>query len=181
MKKLTLFLLTAVAMAAPGSANAVHDPGQNLSPWTCNPTTGGQHPQTFSSTSPLRVNYGWGALQQSQLDKFLAVQFGRVTVRNSSGAIIVDDAWSEGDTTGWSFYFAAVLTPPGGGTTKDGWATHKHTYLDGDPLTAGNQPLPPGTYTLDFRLDISRAVNDGFGSTRPGELPAITNCRFVVA
>jgi len=179
MKRLALLSLVGLALVIAGSASANHDPGQNLSPWFC-PGTGGQHPGTFSSAVPLRVTYGWGALQQPQLDKFLKVQFGRVTVRNSSGAIIVDDAWNKGDTTGWSSYFATTLTPPGGGTSKSGWQTHKHTYLDGDPSTAGNQPLAPGTYTLDFQLGIDSVVQDGFSAVRPEDLPTITNCAFVV-
>ena len=88
MKNLPLLLLTALALVTAGSAAANHtDPEgfQNISPWLCSPSTNGQYSHQLSSTAPIRIRYGWGALQQSQLNKFLAVQSGTVTVRNSSG------------------------------------------------------------------------------------------------
>ena len=174
MKSLPLLLLTALALVMAGSAGATHtDPMgfQNISPWLCSPSTDGQHSHQFSSTAPIRIRYGWGALQPSQLDKFLAVQSGTVTVRNSSGSPVVSDSWSEGDSSGWSPYFSATLTGWHGGATYDGWATLKHTVVG---------MLAPGTYTLDVNLRISKTVFDGFGSVPKGAWGLVSNCSFTV-
>jgi hypothetical protein len=174
LKNLPLLLLTALALVTAGSAGATHtDPMgfQNVSPFLCSPSTNGQYSHQLSSTAPIRIRYGWGALQPSQLDKFLAVQSGTVTVRDSLGSIIVSDSWGEGDSTGWSAYFSATLTGWHGGATYDGWATRRHTVVG---------LLAPGTYRLDVALRNSKTVFDGFGSVPKGAWGLVSNCSFTV-
>jgi len=169
-----LVLFAAVAgLAFTGSAAAFPVDGagyQTFSPYNfCAPY--GTNQLVFSSQYPIRVRYGWGALQPSQLDKFLKVQYGSIIVYDS-GTPIVDDTWAAGDTTGWSAYIAQTgMVPPGGGATRDGWSTRKHTDFG---------TLEPGTYTFDMNLGIASTVQDGFGSYQRGAIISITGCTFTV-
>ena len=163
MRMLTLLSLAALALAVTGSASADHDPGVNVSPWTCGSNAG-----QFTTTQVIRVNYGWGALEPAQLDRFLQIQSGSVQVTGPNDYSFTE-IWSKGDATGYSPYFAATLTPPGGGTTHSGWSTHKHTYLG---------TLAAGTYTLAFQLTLAQSISNGFLVLQTGSLT--NTCQFTV-
>ena len=106
MGRFLVVLVTVVGLAAVavGSAAAIPvdaDGYQTMSPYRCAPFGSGQ--PIFSSTAPIRIKYGWGALTTSQLDKFIGVQSGSVTV-SSGASTVVDDMWGVGDASGWSAY-----------------------------------------------------------------------------
>jgi hypothetical protein len=169
VKKLFLCVAATACLVGAGSAAALDQDGyQLMSPYLC-PDFGRTQP-VFNDAAPIRIKYGWGAMQTSQLDKFRSVQSGSVTVTGGPTAV-APDTWGVGVTTGWSAYFAQTLVPPGGGTTYDGWATKKYTYFG---------TLAPGTYTLNMDLRIDSTVNDGYGAAKKGPWLTITNCQFTV-
>lgn len=162
---LTVFASSAAAIPVDGAGYQTFSPYNFCAPY-------GSNQLVLSSQDPIRVRYGWGALQTSQLDKFLKVQYGSVVVHDSSGTPVVNDTWAAGDKTGWSAYIAQTgMVPPGGGATKDGWSTRRYTNFG---------TLAPGTYTFDMHLGITSTVNDGFGSYPKGEWVSITGCAFTV-
>jgi hypothetical protein len=149
--------------------------GQIMTPYTCPEysSDGTNQQPGRSSTSPLNLRYGWGALKTSQLDEFLAIQSGSVTLENSAGTPIYTEAWGVGNSTGWSSYFNQMLTPAkdGSGPLKEGWATRKHSQFG---------TLAPGTYFLTVDLRIAGAVKDGFHTARAGSWVKVTDCQFTV-
>jgi hypothetical protein len=150
--------------------------GQVMTVYTCPEysSDGTNQQPTRSSTSPLNLRYGWGALKTTMLDDFLKLQSGSVTLKNSAGTPIYTDAWGIGITTGWSSYFTQTLTPSkdGSGPFYDGWATRKHNEFG---------TLTSGVYSLTVDLKIDRAVNDGFGTAKRGSWLKVTDCQFTVA
>jgi hypothetical protein len=167
-----LVAVSALAAGLTGSAVAIPpDPAgfQTMSPYAC-PDFGRTQP-IFDSTAPIRIKYGWGATTTSQLNTFLRVQSGSVTVTGGPTAV-APDVWGVGDATGWSAFFPQLLVLPGGGTTLNGWATKKYTVFG---------TLAPGTYTLNIVLTVNSNVPDGPGSTvKKGAWLTITNCPFTV-
>jgi hypothetical protein len=146
-----------------------------MTPYTCPEysLSGTNEQPSRSSTSPLNLRYGWGAMQPSQLDKFLTVQSGSVMLEDSAGNPVYTETWAVGNTVGWSSYFTQPLTPSkdGSGPFYEGWATRKHNQFG---------TLAPGTYFLTVDLRIATAVNDGFGSVRKGSWVKVTDCQFTV-
>jgi hypothetical protein len=121
----------------------------------------------------VQLRYGGGALQTNQLDKFLKVQSGTVTL--SGPGVSINDSWGVGYTganaysAGWGPYVRQQ--PTVNGVTKNGWATFRYTNFG---------TLPPGTYTMNIDLEVASAVNDGFGSTGPGPWVKVDNYTFTV-
>lgn len=120
--------------------------------------------------------FGWGALQTQQLDKFLAVEDGSVTVTDPNGNVVFSDRWSPSDTSGWSPYAQAQLTP-NGTTFYQGWATQRFEEIGllSNPVAGSD-----ATYHVSMVWELTKAVPDGFGSTPPGAIITLTNCPLVV-
>jgi hypothetical protein len=117
----------------------------------------------------VRLRYGWAAKQQTQLDKFLRVQSGTVTLTGPNG-FSVTDSWATGNTTGWTPYAQTTGTPPNGKPTPV-WETHKWTYFGF---------LAAGSYSLTVDLRISSAVTDGWNAIGGGSWLKVTNCPVTV-
>jgi hypothetical protein len=105
---------------------------QNITPYMCPTSTGGfnnsGNPVVSAAESgglPVQLSFGWGARQTNQLDKFLSVQNGSVTLTDPSGNVVFSDVWAVGDSTGWRPYTQTMLTP-NGTTFVQGWPTKKH-------------------------------------------------------
>lgn len=131
-------------------------------------------PQYVSPNLPVRLQYGWAALQTQQLDQFLAVQNGTLTLTTSAGDPVYSKTWATGETTGWSSYSPQQLTPSAtqdGATYYDGWATWRNEDFG---------QLQTGTYYLSMDLQLTTGVNDGFGAGTPGSWIKLTNCELIV-
>ena len=93
-------------------------------------------------------------------------------VYDSSGNLVTDGSWAEGDTTGWSAYFSQQVSPSGGQVFQNGVATRRYSYFG---------TLTPGTYTFDLVLHISKAVFDGFDTYKANtNVIDIVGCSFTV-
>lgn len=132
-----------------------------------------------SGGDPIRLRYGWGAAHENQLDKFLSVQNGRISVTDSLGNPVYSEQWSTGDTTGWSAYATTPLYTAGGQFVGDGVNTIKFSYISGlTSFPAG--PTGDAIYYLSVDLEITKGVTDGIGATPPGPWVKFSNCPFAV-
>ena len=181
MRRLFVLVLVLGGLAA-GAGTARASTVQNINPYKCPVSSGGTwtgSPWTVNATesggAPVQLSFGWAALKTQQLDKFIALESGSLSLTDPSGNVVFRDAWG-GDMTGWSPYAATQVTP-NGTTFKSGWATQRH-----EPLGALSNPVA-GTdaiYDLTMTWTLgSASVNDGFGSYS-GPIVQVTNCPIIV-
>jgi len=165
-------LVIAGALAGAASANIDPQGYQRITPYRC-PEFGGPGIQFGTDQEGLgvRLAYGWAAQQTVQLDQFLAVQSGTVTLTGPNNYSHTD-SWAKGDTTGWSPYTVTQGTPPGQSQPTDVYLTQKFTNF-GNGLAAGN-------YLLSVDLRIKTGVNDGYGAAKPGSWVKVTNCPVTI-
>ena len=182
MRRLVPLLIVLCGLVAAGAASAAPSDYQNISPYRCPTSTGGFGPaQPVLSASesgglPVDLHFGWASLRTVQLDKFLAVQNGSVTLTDPSGAVVFSDVWATGATAGWGPYTSTQVTADGT-HFYSGWGTRRDEILG--PLS---NPVPgtDATYHLSMDLELTKAVNDGFGASQPGPWIKITDCPLVV-
>ena len=168
-------LLAATASATPGH--------QTVTPYRFPPSCGGLgdgSPVVVSAAEsgglPVELKFGWAALQTQQLDKFLAVEDGSVTLTDPNGNIVFSEQWDPNNTSGWSPYAQTQITS-NGKTFYQGWGTQRF-----EEFGALSNPVPgsDATYRLSMTWELTKAVNDGFGSTPPGPIITLTNCPLIV-
>jgi hypothetical protein len=177
MRRLFMLVLAAGALAV-GAGTARASGFQTINPYHC-PTgigVGFGSPYTVSAAEsgglPVRLKFGWGAQQTQQLDKFLKVESGSVSLYDPAGTLVFSDAWDKTDTSGWSAYLPTQLTP-NGTTFVNGFSTSRSELFG-----ALSNPTPGTTvtYTMDMTWSLSSAVNDGLGAFGPGMIVQTANC-----
>jgi hypothetical protein len=188
-----LMALASTAEAAITITQAPAGPGyQNLSPWTCNGKTFYLTPHYFDpdpntgianqvpgSGLPIRLGFGWGALQVKQIQQFFQSENGSVSIVGTApGSDTFSDSWgatadgsSPISTQGiaWSPIVSQQVSATGNPPYKNGYASFYRGVLS----------IAPGTYTLTVDYHLTRAVNDGFGASGPGDITG--SCTFTVA
>lgn len=134
---------------------------------------------------PVRLRFGWAALQTEQLDQFLKVQNGAVTLKAPDGTTYFADNWGTGVmdfdpllTSGWGSYQAVTLSPDANpdGAKYPGWATSRYELFG--QLHSGADGVD-AVYLLSMDLQITTGVNDGFGAGIPGSWVKLTDCPLV--
>jgi hypothetical protein len=184
-KKFTVFAASIVAMlslvAAAGAGTITQAPAgpgyQNISPWGANGGTCRGGTGTYSlSGPPIRLAFGWGALQSQNLTQFFQGSHGNVSitgtgtttdgfsdswVSNNAGTPFRTDAGIQ-----WTTNESQTLQRPDGTTVQGVSAWYR-----------GVLSLAPGTYSLTVNLVTERPINDGF-STFKGTLSG--TCTFTV-
>jgi hypothetical protein len=165
-------------LAATASASSV----QNVAPYFFPTSCGGLRsttPVVSASESgglPVQISFGWGALQPSQLDKFLANEYGSITVTDPNGTTVFSDSWDTTNTSGWSPYFQTTLTADGTNFVQ-GVGTKRFEAVG--PLSnpvAGSDAI----YHVNMDWELTKTVNDGFGNTKAGPIITLTNCPLIV-
>jgi hypothetical protein len=128
-----------------------------------------------SGGDPVQISFGWGALQPSQLDKFLASESGSITVTAPNGNTVFSDSWDSTDNSGWSAYAPATLTA-NGTTFVQGVATKRIEVVGAlsNPVAGSD-----ATYRVNMDWGLAKSVNDGFGSSK-GPIVTLTNCPLIV-
>lgn len=108
----------------------------------------------------------------SQVQQFLASQYGTISITTSTGTPVYSTSWTQGgsgDGT-WSPIAPRQLQDRRG-TVVNGYATD---------WRSPNLILPTGQYTLSLDLGLAQGVNDGYGAASPGSWLNITACSFTV-
>lgn len=182
MRKLLAVLVAAVAGVAALAGTSSADTGyQVINPYrfptSCGGLGGGPWVVSAAESGglPVEMKFGWAALQQPQLDKFLAVQNGTMTLTAPDGTIVFSDSWTTGDATGWSAYTQTQVTPDGT-HFFDGWGTRK---LEDFGALSNPDPGTDAVYSLSMDLELTKTVNDGFGSYK-GAWVKLANCPLIV-
>jgi hypothetical protein len=181
MRRLFFCAVLALGALAVGGGVARASGVQNINPYHC-PSgvgVGFGSPWVVSATEsggdPVRMNFGWAALQTNQLDKFISVESGTVTLTDPNGNVVYHDSWG-GDMTGWDAYNATQVTP-NGTTFKSGFGTKRHELFGG---LSNPNPGTDAVYNLTMDWELGKAVNDGFGAYGPGPIVQVTNCPIIV-
>lgn len=179
-----LVVLASTAEATITITQAPAGPGyQNLSPWNCGGRTyyltphqgtdANGNPITVpGSGDPIRLTFGWGALNGSNMTQFFQNESGTVTI---TGTDSLSDSWgrtsgsppTSADGIAWSAVASTPLTRPDG-TQVNGVGSQYRAILS----------LAPGTYTLSVTIALAHPVNDGFSTTKGG---LSGTCTFTVA
>jgi hypothetical protein len=181
MRRLFVLVL-ALGVLAAGAATARAATVQNINPYKCPASSGGTwtgNPWTVSAAEsgglPVQLSFGWAALKTQQLNKFISVESGSLTLTDPSGNVVYQDSWGF-DATGWSAYTAIQVTP-NGTTFKSGWATNRHEQFG---VLSNPNPGTDAVYNLTMNWTLGTAsVNDGFGSYT-GPIVQVTNCPILV-
>lgn len=181
MRRLFVLVLALGALAVcAGTARAATV--QNINPYKCPPSSGGTwtgNPWSVSAAEsgglPVQLSFGWAALKTQQLDKFISVELGSVTITDPNGSVVFQDSWG-GDMTGWGPYTPTQVTP-NGTTFKSGVSTARHEQVG---ALSNPNPGTDAVYNLTMDWEIGQgSVNDGFGSYS-GPIVQVTNCPIIV-
>lgn len=181
MRRLFYVLVLALGLLAAGGGAARASGVQNINPYHC-PTgigVGFGSPWVVSAAEsggdPVQLSFGWGALQTTQLDKFISSEFGSLTLTDPNGNVVFQDSWGS-DMTGWAAYTPTQLTA-NGTTFKSGYGTKRH-----EPFGVLSNPNPgtDAVYDLTMDWELSKGVNDGFGAYSPGPIVQVTDCPIIV-
>jgi len=124
----------------------------------------------------VRLKFGWGAQQSSQLDKFLRVEYGSVSLTDPSGHLVFSDAWDKSDTSGWSAYVATQLTR-NGTSFIDGLSTSRVKLFG---ALSNPNPGTDAVYNLTMDWELGSAVNDGLDAYLKGLIVQTTNRPIIV-
>jgi hypothetical protein len=170
-----LVLALGVLVALGGTAHA--SGVQNINPYKCS-----GNPWVVSAAEsggdPVQLSFGWAALQPSQLDKFIAAEFGSVTLTAPDGHQVFTESWGS-NSSGWDAYSATQVTADGV-TFYPGVGTKRHELFG----TLSN-PLPgtDAVYSLTMDWEVNQTVKDGFSAWNPktnGPIVHVTNCPVIV-
>jgi hypothetical protein len=180
MRRLFVLVL-ALGVLAAGAGTARAATVQNINPYKCPASSGGTwtgSPWTVSAAEsgglPVQLSFGWGTLKAPQLDRFISVELGSVTITDPNGGVVFQDSWGH-DMTGWGPYAATQLT--NGTITKTGVATLRHEQVG---TLSNPNPGTDAVYNLTMDWEIGQgSVNDGFGSYS-GPIVQVTNCPIIV-
>ena len=181
MRRLFVVLGLALAALAVASSAALASGVQNINPYHCPSGVGVGFGSPWvvsaaeSGGDPVQMTFGWGALQTNQLDKFISVEFGSLSLTDPHGNVVFQDSWGY-DMTGWGAYTATQLTA-NGTTFKPGYGTQRHEQFG---VLSNPTPGTDAVYNLTMDWELSKGVNDGFGAYSPGPVVQVTNCPIIV-
>lgn len=174
-----LVVVLGVFAVAGGAARATGV--QNITPYHC-PTgvgVGFGSPWVVNAAEsggdPVQMTFGWAALHTNQLDKFIAVESGSVSLTDPDGNLVFHESWG-GDKTGWDAYTATQVTA-NGTNFKSGYGTRRHEQFG---LLSNPNAGTDAVYNLTMDWELGSAVNDGFGAFGPGPIVQVTNCPIIV-
>jgi hypothetical protein len=114
---------------------------------------------TVHAGQELYIRYGWGTSAPGQADKFINAQRATWSISDSSGTLNSSTPTSFGDLTYWTgpTYVPDALID---GIKRKSYFWWYYGYT-GVILAAGE------SVTLDFTLEVSSPLNDGFGYSTP--------------
>jgi len=176
-----LVLALGVLVAGADSGTARASGVQNINPYHCpnGVGVGFGSPWVVSAAEsggdPVQMSFGWAALQPSQLDKFISVESGSLTLTDPDGHLVFSDSWG-GDMTGWDAYTPTQVTADGV-HFKQGVSTKRHEQFG--ELSNPN-PGTDAVYTLTMDWSVGNTVKDGLNTYKAGPIVQVTNCPIIV-